>query len=85
MEDRSSGYLGFKRQEADVVALTERIMAIVEWLEHTDNLLEIFAGDEKLSKELRMVSSAVRMRRNDLADKSATLQAELKNRNGNQN
>lgn len=64
-------------READVAALDARVIAISDWLNHTDNLIAIFVDDEKVVKELRGAASLVRMRCNDIASKVEEVRAEL--------
>lgn len=64
-------------RETEAAALYEKVRAIKDWLEHTEDLQAMFALDEEAVKELRSVSGLVRMRRDDLSHKADLIKAEL--------
>lgn len=72
-----------KWREAEANALEERVKAISDWLEHTEDLLDIFSDDNESAGELRSVIGLVRMRSNDLQQKAEKIRAELADRDGN--
>ena len=74
---KSMGAFESKWREADVAALDARVIGITEWLNHTDNLIAIFADDEKVTKELRSAASLVRMHLSDISSKADEVRAEL--------
>ena len=63
-------------READLNALDERIKAISEWLDHTEDLVDMF-GDDLVSTELRSLAGLMKTKRNDFTQKSNELQAAL--------
>lgn len=69
-------------READAIAIEQRVAAMAEWLDHTEDLVLMFGEDEQAATELRVAAGLVKTRRNDLASRAAQLRAELADRNG---
>jgi hypothetical protein len=69
--------LGETWRKADAAALDARVIAISDWLNHTDNLIALFKDDEETAKQLRGVAGQVRMRCNDISSRADEVRAEL--------
>jgi len=67
-------------READAAALEERVKAMRDWLDHTEDLVEMFKDDESVATELRGVSGFIRTRRNDLTSEAQALWAKSHDR-----
>lgn len=79
MPERPKGHtVESKWREADAVALDERVTAISDWLEHTEDLVNMFKHEERIAAELRGAAGSLRTRRNDFSSEAAGLRAELK-------
>lgn len=57
-------------READATALEERVRAMEEWLEHTEDLGEMFGEDDDLTTELLSTAGLVKARRNDVSQEA---------------
>ena len=67
---------------ADAQALEIRVRAVTEWLDHTEDLVEMFDEDKTIASELRGVAGTLRSRRNDFESAAEKLRAETNDRNG---
>jgi len=67
-------------READAAALEERVKAMRDWLDHTEDLVEMFKDDDSVATELRGVSGFIRTRRNDLTSEAQALWAKSHDR-----
>jgi hypothetical protein len=68
-------------READVAAKAERVLALMAWLDHTTDLVEMLAEDDKkLTGELRGVAGGIRKKRDDISSEVEALKAELADR-----
>lgn len=67
--ERAPHVLETNWKEVEILALQEKIHAIMDWIEHNDDLLEIFENDEEVAAHLRSVASLMKSRRNDLVSK----------------
>lgn len=67
---------------ADVVALSERIFAVHDWLEHTDDLLAMFSDQTEIATELRSIAARMRTARDDFTHRADELKAQLVDQNG---
>jgi len=70
-----------KWREADAQALEERVRAIEEWLDHTNDLVEMFGPADPICQELLTMSGLVRTRRNDVKQEAERMRALLMDRN----
>lgn len=66
-----------KWREADVASLEERIKAISEWLDHTEDLVAMFMDDDVMAQELRSLAGVLRSKKNDIEQKANAIRAEL--------
>lgn len=66
-------------RESDAIALEQRVTAITDWLDHTEDLISMLNGDNKVVTDLRMVSGILRSRKNDFNAQAAALRTELEN------
>lgn len=69
-----------KWREADIVAKAERVVAIMAWLDHTTDLVEMLAEDEKTATQLRGMAGILRTKRNDISSDVEALKAEMADR-----
>ena len=69
--------IGKNWREADAVALEERVFAITDWLDHTENLTYMLNGDDKTVTELRTIAGVMKSKRNDYRAQAEALRAEL--------
>jgi hypothetical protein len=69
-------------READIVALNERVRAITDWLEHTEDLAEMLAEDKKVTSNLRCTLGLLRSLKNDFADRAEERQVQIDARKG---
>ena len=69
-----------KWREADVVAKAERVIALMAWLDHTMDVVEMLDDDERITGELRGVSGLIKTKRNDISNELEALKAELADR-----
>jgi len=69
-----------KWREADAVAKAERVVAIMAWLDHTTDLVEMLSDDEALTGELRGASARLRTKRNDISREIDALRADMADR-----
>lgn len=77
MADKKGHIVESKWIEADAISLEERAVAIDEWLDHTDALVQMFKGDDKILTELRSLSGSLRTRRNDFSMEAAGLRTDV--------
>jgi hypothetical protein len=75
--------LGTTWREADAAALNERVRTIDEWLEHTEDIIEMLENDEKVITELRGVTGRLRTKRADVLHDAEVLEARLADRHRN--
>ena len=80
-EDSNNHVVESKWREADAEAKAERVIAIMAWLDHTTDLVEMLADDEALSGELRGMAGTLRTKRNDISNEVEKLKAEMADRN----
>jgi hypothetical protein len=69
--------VGANWREADATALEERVRALKDWLDHTEDLLDMFKNDDKIATELRTTAGIVRTKRNDFTSEAEALRARL--------
>ena len=69
--------VGAKWREADAAALDERIAGMNDWLDHTEDLIAMFADDDTLVTELQSMAGLVRTRRNDVSQAADMLKATI--------
>lgn len=69
-------------READAMSLEIRVRAVSDWLDHTEDLVEMFDGDTTIASELRGVAGTLRSRRNDFEAAANKLRAETNDKNG---
>lgn len=62
---------------ADAAALEERVTALQVWVVHTDNLIQMFDGEEELRTELLSVRGRVKTKSSDLRQAAEKIRAEL--------
>lgn len=60
---------------AEAVALETKVTAINDWIEHTEDLVEMFEADEEVKSQLRSTAGVLRSRRNDFDTSAARLRA----------
>jgi hypothetical protein len=63
--ERTKHVLETNWKEVEILALQEKINAIMDWIEHNDDMLEIFEYDDEAAADLRAVASLMKSRRND--------------------
>jgi hypothetical protein len=66
---KSAACVGDELEEVEILAIQEKVRAIMDWIEHTDDLLEIFEKDEEVASDLRAVASLMKSRRDDFVNK----------------
>lgn len=76
MADRSHS-IGTNWRDRDAEALEERVTAISDWLDHTEDLTAMLGDDDPATTELRTMSGILKTRRNDFRSKANALRAEL--------
>lgn len=64
-------------RESDAKALEERMRAIDNWLDHTEDLAEML-GDSPLTTKLRSMAGLLKSQRNDLDSEASKLRADLR-------
>lgn len=69
-------------RETDAAALEARVETLSEWLDHTEDLVEMFDGDEALASQLRGLSGLVRTRRSDISNEAGKIRADILGREG---
>lgn len=81
MEDHKDEHkVESKWRETEIADKSERVLAIMAWLDHTLDLIEMLGDDEKLAGDLRGVAGTVRTKRNDISNEVEALRAELADR-----
>jgi hypothetical protein len=66
-----------KWRAADATAYEERVKAISDWLEHTEDLLALFKHDEESAQVLRSTAGMMKTKKSDFSDKAEDLRAQL--------
>jgi hypothetical protein len=74
--------VGAKWREADAAALEERVKAINDWVDHTEDLVKMLEDDENAATELRGTAGNIRKMRDDFSTKAEKLRAELAEQSG---
>ena len=64
-----------KWRDADAAAFETRVQAVNDWLEHTEDLVEMFKDDTTIPSELRSVAGTLRSRRDDFETSANRLRA----------
>lgn len=67
-------------KEAEVVYKAERVLALMAWLDHTMDIVEMLSDDEVIRGELRGVAASVRTKRDDITSDVERLKAEISDR-----
>lgn len=80
MIDHPEKIVGLAWRNADILAKTERLLALNTWIDHTEDLVEMLSEDESFTGELRAVAGAVRTKRNDINREIDILNAEIMTR-----
>ena len=66
-----------KWRDADAVAFETRVTAVNDWLEHTEDLVEMFKDDTAIASELRGVAGSLRSRRDDFGTSAERLRVDM--------
>jgi hypothetical protein len=64
-------------REIDAAALEERVVGLNDWLDHTEDVIEMLKEDDQFVTSARSLAGLVRSRRNDMANAAANLRATL--------
>lgn len=72
--------VGAMWRDSDVAALDQRVISMNDWLDHTEDLIEMF-GDDTLVTDLQSMAGLVRTRRNDVQQETSALRAIILDRN----
>jgi len=64
-------------READAIALEARAKGIDDWLDHTEDLVDMLRSDSKLIAELRSMAGSLKTRRDDFNTQAAELRTEM--------
>jgi hypothetical protein len=67
--ERTKHILETNWKQVEILALQEKVNAIMDWIEHNDDLLEIFEKDDEVAADLRAVAALMKSRRDDIASK----------------
>ncbi len=68
-------------REIDATALEERVVALNEWLDHTNDMIEMLEEDNEVVTLSRSLAGLVRSRRNDISQEAERLRAAILDRN----
>lgn len=64
-------------RENDATALEERVLALNQWLDHTEDIIEMLEGDKEVVIALRSLAGLIRSRRDDIGNEASKLRAAL--------
>lgn len=64
-------------RENDATALEERVLALNQWLDHTEDIIEMLEGDKEVVISLRSLAGLIRSRRDDIGNEASKLRAAL--------
>lgn len=64
-------------READAEALEERVISLNEWLEHTEDMIEMLEGDKEIVTNSRSLCGMIRASRDNLAQEAARLRDKI--------
>lgn len=69
--------IGTNWRARDAQALEERVTAINDWLDHTQDLTAMLDGDDGTTTALRSIAGVLKSKRNDFKTQAETLRNEL--------
>ena len=69
-------------READISAKAERLLGLMAWLDHTEDLIEMFKEDTEFSAELRGMAGIIKTRRNDISSQISAIRGEIESKRG---
>jgi hypothetical protein len=81
---RSPHTLETNWREIDASALEERVIALNEWLDHTEDMIEMLKNDKEVATSSRSLAGLIRSRRDDIANAAANLRAAILEKNHKQ-